>query len=109
MKEKDQEYYPERRKKMPDNSSKTLIRMDLWGVLGFLVLLVGIGMGWLFNAQADNREERLKAVQVLDVRVTIIETNYRHILQGVADLKYGQDQLTKSQKELADEVRKIRK
>jgi hypothetical protein len=37
------------------NRDATKVRFDLWAVLSFLVVLVGIGMGYLFNAQATAR------------------------------------------------------
>jgi len=73
----------------------TKVRFDLWAVLGFLILLVGIGMGYLFNAQAENREERLKQVQGVSDRVTRLEMQYSYITEGIGDLK-------KNQKEIAD-------
>jgi uncharacterized membrane-anchored protein YhcB (DUF1043 family) len=77
---------------MTENGA-TRVKFDLWAVLGFLVLLVGICVGYLFVAQAANKEERQGQVQALDKRVTVIEINYEHILKGIDVLQKGQKDL----------------
>ncbi len=76
-----------------EKDSVTKVRFDLWAVLGFLVLLVGVCVGYLFNAQATNREERQVAIQIVSDRVTRLEANYSFIIEGITDLKRGQKEL----------------
>lgn len=75
---------------MGNDDSATQVRFDLYGVLAFLVILVGIGMGYLFTAQATAREERTMVCE----RVTVLETQYRFISEGIVELKQGQKELT---------------
>ena len=96
-KEEDMEYYPERRKKMPDNSVPK-IKMELWAVLAFLVALAGICIGYLFNSQADSKV----AHNLLSERVIKVETNYTHIVTGI-------ERLEKSQKEMMELLLKQKK
>jgi hypothetical protein len=77
---------------MAENGT-TKVRFDLWGVLAFLVVLVGIGMGYLFNAQATAREERTKAIQGVSDRVTKLEERYTFITDGILELKAGQKEV----------------
>lgn len=79
---------------MTDNSEKTIVRFDLWAVLAFLVLLVGIGMGYLFNAQAESKEERRIQVQSINERVTRLEMKFDYLVDGISELKMGQKELT---------------
>lgn len=81
---------------MTDNNGKTLIRMDLWAVLAFLVLLIGIGMGYLFNAQASNKEERQKVDQIIIERVTKLETKFDYVVSGITELQQGQRELVRA-------------
>ena len=78
---------------MGNEDDVTKVRFDLYGVLFFLVVLVGIGMGYLFTAQATAREERTKAIQNVCDRVTVLETQYRFISEGISELKQGQKEL----------------
>jgi prefoldin subunit 5 len=71
----------------------TKIRFDLWAVLSFLVVLVGIGMGYLFTAQATAREDRTKAIQIVSDRVTKLEERLEYIKDGINELKGGQKDL----------------
>lgn len=81
---------------MTDSEGKTLVRFDLWVVLAFLVLLSGIGMGYLFNAQAESRESRQRADQVLSERVTKVEAQIGYITEGITELKQGQLEVVKA-------------
>jgi len=81
--------HSERRKAMPVNG-ETTVKFRLWPVLGFLVLLVGIGMGYLFTAQGENRDESRMARQVLSERITKIEVNYTFIVTGIERLEKNQ-------------------
>jgi len=74
---------------MPVNG-ETMVKFKLWPVLGFLVLLVGISMGYLFTALGENRDESRLAQQVLDKRVTKVEINYTYIVTGIERLEKNQ-------------------
>jgi hypothetical protein len=78
---------------MGNEDDVTKVRFDLYGVLFFLVVLVGIGMGYLFTAQATARDERTKAIQNVCDRVTVLETQYKFISEGIVELKQGQREL----------------
>lgn len=78
---------------MTDCNGKTVVRFDLWAVLGFLVLLVGIGMGYLFNAQAGNKAEMQQQVQGISDRVMKLEAKLDYLVDGIAELKAGQKEL----------------
>ena len=74
---------------MPVNG-ETTVKFRLWPVLGFLVLLVGIGMGYLFTALGESRDESRLARQVLSERVTKVEINYTFIVTGIERLEKNQ-------------------
>ena len=76
---------------MPECGS-TKVRFDLWAVLGFLVLLAAICIGYLFNAQAMDRERN----QAVCDRVTLLEANYGHIIAGIAKIERGQEKLAEA-------------
>ena len=70
---------------MPGNE-ETTIKFKLWAVLGFLVVLVGIGLGYLFIAQTSAAVERTDIKE----RVIRMEVNYTYVVQGIAELKESQ-------------------
>lgn len=71
---------------MADTNGVTKVRFDLWTVLGFLALIFAICFGYLFNAQAVSKDERIKSDQALCDRVTKLETQYIHIIDGIEKL-----------------------
>ena len=80
---------------MPD-SEVTKVRFTLLEVLTFLVILVGICIGYLFLAQAAAKDERTKQVAAVCERVMKLETQYEFIARGITELKQGQDKLTEA-------------
>jgi hypothetical protein len=76
---------------MGDTYTRTPVRFDLWSVLAFLVLLAGLTAGYLFNAQASSKAERIASDQNLDNRMTKMEAHFGYIITGIEDLKHGQD------------------
>ena len=86
---------------MPECGS-TKVRFDLWAVLAFLVILAAICIGYLFNAQAMDRERN----QAVCDRVTLLEANYGHIIAGIAKIERGQEKLAEA---LADRERTTRR
>jgi len=82
---------------MPVNE-ETTIRFKLWAVLGFLVVLVGIGLGYLFIAQTSAAVERTN----ISERVIRTEMSITYIVEGIADLK-------QTQKEMMEILRKQQK
>ena len=73
----------------------TTVKFKLWAVLGFLVALIGIGLGYLFIAQTSAAVERVDIKE----RVIRMEVNYQYVVQGIADLK-------QTQKEMMEVLRK---
>lgn len=71
----------------------TKVRFDLWAVLGFLIIIVATGFGYLFTAQAENAKERQKENQAVCDRVTKLETQYYFITEGIKELREGQKDL----------------
>uniref|UniRef100_A0A6M3L2M0 Uncharacterized protein n=1 Tax=viral metagenome TaxID=1070528 RepID=A0A6M3L2M0_9ZZZZ len=79
---------------MPGNE-ETTIKFKLWAVLGFLVVLVGVGLSYLFIAQTSAGVERTDIKE----RVIRMEVNYQYVVQGISDLK-------QTQKEMMEVLRK---
>ena len=69
----------------------TTVKFKLWAVLGFLVALIGIGLGYLFIAQTSAAVERTDIKE----RVIRMEVNYQYVVQGIADLKESQKVIMK--------------
>ena len=67
-------------------NGETTIRFKLWAVLGFLVVLVGVGLSYLFIAQTSAGVERTEIKE----RVIRMEVNYQYVVQGIAELKESQ-------------------
>jgi uncharacterized membrane-anchored protein YhcB (DUF1043 family) len=65
---------------MTDDESK--VRFDLWTVLGFLVLLVGICLGYLFLAQGADRVDQQKTQK----DVAVLQERYENINQKLDKL-----------------------
>ena len=63
-------------------TENTRVRFDLWAVLGFLVLLFSLCFGYLFNAQAVSKDERIKSDQAQVERLVRLETQYGSIIAG---------------------------
>lgn len=80
-----------------DSNGVTKVRFDLWAVLGFLVLLFALCFGYLFNAQAINKEERVRMDQALYDRVTKIETQYGYIVQALEKVSVVADEIRMDQ------------
>jgi len=70
-------------------SEETTIKFKLWAVLGFLIVLVGIGLGYLFIAQTSAAVERTDIKE----RVIRMEVNYQYVVQGISDLKQAQKEM----------------
>ena len=69
----------------------TNVRFSLWSVLGFLVLITGICIGYLFNSQALIRDESRIARQNISERLIKIETNYAYLVEGINEIKNNQE------------------
>ena len=82
---------------MPGNE-ETTIKFKLWAVLGFLVVLVGIGFSYLFIVQTSAAVERTN----ISERVIRTEMSIAYIVEGIADLK-------QTQKEMMEILRKQQK
>ena len=59
------------------NGEDTKVRFDLWTVLGFLTLLAGICLGYLFMAQGADRTEQQKTQK----DVAVLQERYESINQ----------------------------
>jgi hypothetical protein len=81
---------------MAEENGVTRVKFDLWAVLGFLVVLSGLSMGYLFNAQANSKAERIASDQMLDTRMTKLEAHVGFIIEGINDLKRGQKDVERS-------------
>ena len=73
---------------MPGND-ETTIKFKLWAVLGFLVVLVGIGLSYLFIVQTSAAVERTN----ISERVIRTEMSITYIVEGIADLKQTQKEM----------------
>jgi hypothetical protein len=71
----------------------TKVRFDLWLVLGFIILLGGVVSGFLYDALATGKKERLASQQHLTERLVKLETNYIYIMSGLDKLERGNDKL----------------
>lgn len=80
---------------MPENEV-TKVRFTLLEVLTFLVILVGVCLGYLFVAQVSAKDERTKQIAAVCERVTKLETQYDFIAKGIQELKAGQEKLTEA-------------
>ena len=101
MKEKDQEYYPERRKKMPPAdviNKPTTVRFELWGVL----LLIAVCIGYLYVGLAATKETMQTDKQAISERVVRVEMSITQIVTGI-------DRLEKNQKEMMELLLKQKK
>lgn len=67
----------------------TKIRVEIWAVLGFLVLLGAISVGFL---NAEQKETKFKQQEVIS-RVVVLETNQQYIVEGIRALKEGQKEV----------------
>ncbi len=70
-------------------NENTKVKFDLWTVLGFLVLLVALCLAYLFTAQGTIQDK----AQVVSERVTKLEANYGHIIDGIGELKMAQSKV----------------
>jgi len=82
---------------MPDTTTK--VRFELWCVLGFILLLGMIVSGFLWDALATGKRERIATNQMVESRLTRLETNYDYIKSGVERLERGQDRVVDALKE----------
>ena len=73
---------------MPGNE-ETTIKFKLWAVLGFLIVLVGVGLSYLLSAQLSAGVERTEIKE----RVIRMEVNYQYVVQGISDLKQAQKEM----------------
>jgi hypothetical protein len=79
-------------------TENTRVRFDLWAVLGFLVFLFSICFGYLFNAQAVSKDERIKSDQAQVERIVRLETQYESIIAGQGRIEKKLDDYTKEAK-----------
>ena len=73
--------HPERRRTMAENGI-TKVRFDLWAVLAFLVILVGGGGIYMFNAQAADREK----LQSVKEEVIVLKQQYVSINEKLCEI-----------------------
>ena len=74
--------HPERRRTMANDNGVTRVRFDLWAVLAFLVLLVGGGGIYMFNAQAADREK----LQSVKEEVIVLKQQYVSINEKLCEI-----------------------
>jgi hypothetical protein len=77
--------------KMTNGDTVTKIRFDLWAVLAFLVFA---GISSFTFLYAEGKETKTKQQEVIQ-RVTVLETQYKHIIEGI-------DKLTRATENVAD-------
>ena len=72
------------------NGRETVVRLSLYAVLGFLVLVFSISYGFLFNANI----QRDKDDRLLRERVIVLESKFDVISSGIIDLKSSMNEAT---------------
>lgn len=71
-------------------SNETKVRFSLWGVLTFLVVLMGICVGYIFADMVMFRTESRVDRQSIRERLIKIETNYAYLVESIAEVKVVQ-------------------
>ena len=64
---------------------------SLYAVLGFILFLGMLTSGFLWNALATGKAERIATNIQVEARLTKLEAHYGYIMQGIAEVKQGQE------------------
>jgi len=80
-------------------SETTKVRFDLWCILGFMLLLGMIVSGFLYDALATGKRERIITNQIVESRLTKLETNYVYIMNGLDKLERSNEKVVDALKD----------
>lgn len=81
---------------------ETVVRLSLYAVLGFLVLIFSVVIGFLFsaNAQRDGNDRMIRD------RVIVLESKFDTINNGIVDLKASMNSVAAALQEHERQTRK---
>ena len=86
---------------MTDENIVSKVRFDLWAVLGLLIALGGICVGYLNAEQVKTKEKQQAVIE----RVTKIETQYCYIIERLDGLKASSERTADKVDALKSEIR----
>jgi len=85
---------------MSDRANETTkVRFELWCVLGFMLVLGMIVSGFLYDALATGKRERIATNQIVESRLTKLETNYVYIMNGLDKLERSNEKVVDALKD----------
>ena len=89
-------------------SEDTKVQFSLWAVLTFLVILGGLSLGYLFDAQGRMRDKQQQDNQEICERTAKLEANIVYIVEGIKELKDGQIRVVNALSEQEKTTRDLR-
>ncbi len=87
-------------------TQETKATFSLYAVLSFIIGIGFLVSGFLWNAIAEGKKARIETNIQVESRLVKLETNYIYIMEGIAELKRGQEKAVKEQKEAFDLLQK---